>query len=241
MMKRGLAGGLMVLAMAAGVRAQTAAPAGRADVKVQTFYLTNITQLNEGNDIATAVRNLIAPDAKVYFVAHQNALLVSATPEQLVLAQRIVHDLDQQRKTYRLAYTITELDGEKRVGTQHFAMVVVSGERTTMKQGSKFPVATGEYNPGSGSQKQFTYLDVGLNFDATIEDSENGVRLKTKVERSSISEETSGVGTADPIVRQTVFEGTSVLTAKQPLILGSLDVPGTTRHLDVAVMMEVVR
>jgi hypothetical protein len=39
-------------------------------------------------------------------------------------------------------------------------------------------------------------------------------------------------------VRQTVFEGTSVLTPGKPMTLGSLDVPGSTRHLEIQVMIE---
>jgi hypothetical protein len=45
----------------------------------------------------------------------------------------------------------------------------------------------------------------------------------------------------DPIVRQITLEGASILTPGKPTILGSLDVPGTTRHLDVEVAMELVR
>jgi hypothetical protein len=53
-----------------------------------------------------------------------------------------------------------------------------------------------------------------------------------------MAEERSGVGPQDPIVRQTALEGTSFLTPGKPVILGSLDIPGSTRHLDVDVMME---
>ena len=64
------------------------------------------------------------------------------------------------------------VDDGRRVGTQHFSMVLVSNQRTTMKQGSKIPIATGTFSEtGSAStQTQFTYLDVGLNFDATLDD-----------------------------------------------------------------------
>ena len=134
------------------------------------------------------------------------------------------------------------MDGGKRVGTQHFAMVVVSGQRTTLKQGSKVPVVTGSYNPGtSTAQTQMTYLDVGMNFDATLDESATGVRLRTKVEQSSIAEEKSGVGAQDPIVRQAVMEGTSFLTLGKPLVLGSLDILGSTRRLDIEVVLEAVK
>jgi type II secretory pathway component GspD/PulD (secretin) len=145
-------------------------------------------------------------------------------------------------KTYRLTYTFTELDGSKRVGTQHFSVIVISGGRTTLKQGSKIPVVTGTYNAGvAGTQTQMTYLDVGENIDASLEEAVDGMRLKTKVEQSSIAEEKSSVGAQDPIVRQTVLEGTSIVTEGKPLMLGSIDIPGTTRHLDVEVVLEGVR
>jgi hypothetical protein len=48
------------------------------------------------------------------------------------------------------------------------------------------------------------------------------------------------VGAQEPVVRQTVLEGTSFLTPGKPLVLGSLDIPGSARHLDVEVVMEQV-
>jgi len=80
-----------------------------------------------------------------------------------------------------------------------------------------------------------------MNFDATLDEFANGVRLRSKVEQSSIAEEKSGVGAQDPIVRQTVMESTSFLTQGKPLMLGSVDIPGSTRHLDVEVVMELVK
>ena len=104
------------------------------------------------------------------------------------------------------------------------------------------PVITGSYDAGrSNSQTQFTYLDVGLNFDATLDESVNGVRLRTKAEQSSIVEDKSNVVAQDPVLRQTVLEGTAILTPGKPLVLGSLDIPGSTRHQEVEVVMEVIK
>ena len=55
-----------------------------------------------------------------------------------------------------------------------------------------------------------------------------------------IAEEKSGLGTQDPIVRQAKLEGTSILAAGKPLILGSMDIPGTARRLDIEVLIEHV-
>jgi type II secretory pathway component GspD/PulD (secretin) len=207
----------------------------------QTFYLTN-AQVNDANEITVAVRNLLPPDVKIYLSPSQNAIIMRATPDELALAQKIISDLDRAKKTYRLTFTTTETDGSKRVGVQHFAMIVAPGQRTTLKQGSKVPIATGSYSPtgNTGSQTQFTYIDVGMNFDVTLDELANGARLRSKVEQLSMAEQTSGVGLQDPIIRQSVLEGTSFLTLGKPLVLGSIDIPGSTRHLDVDVVMEQV-
>ena len=87
-------------------------------------------------------------------------------------------------------------------------MVVVAGQRTVLKQGSKIPLLTGSYNnTSSQAEPQVTYIDVGLNFDATLDEFANGVRLRTKIDQSSVAEEKSGVGPQAPVVRQTSLEG----------------------------------
>jgi type II secretory pathway component GspD/PulD (secretin) len=208
----------------------------------QTFYLTNVSAQNDANEIGVAVRNLLPPDTKIFLVPSQNALTVRATPDELTLVQKIISDLDRPRKTYRLTFTTTETDGSKRIGVQHISIVVAAGQRTTLKQGSKVPIATGSYSAtgNTGAQTQFTYIDVGMNFDVTLDEVTNGARLRSKVEQLSIAEQTSGVGLQDPIIRQSTLEGTSFLTLGKPLVLGSIDIPGSTRHLDVDVMMEQV-
>jgi type II secretory pathway component GspD/PulD (secretin) len=208
----------------------------------QAFYLATSSQQNDANEVIVAIRNMLPPDVKVLLVESQNAIVVRATPDQLALVQKIINDLDRPKKAYRLTYTITEFDGDKRVGTQHFAMIVAPGQKTVLKQGSKVPIATGSFGTGGSSvaQTQFTYVDVGMNFDATLDEFTNGVRLRSKVEQLSIAEQTSGVGAQDPVIRQSNLEGTSFLALGKPLVLGSMDVAGSTRRLDVEVVIEAV-
>jgi hypothetical protein len=211
---------------------------------LKTFYLTNISQQHDANEIVTAMRNMLEPYVKIYFVASQNAITVEALPDQLRLAQEILHDLDRPNKTYRLTYTIAEMDGQQNVGIQHFSMIVVAGQRTVLKQGDKIPVATGTYGIGntgaSGLQTQFTYMYVGMDFDASLDEFANGVRLQSKVSQSSLGQPSTIAGVLEPVVRQVDLEGTSFLSPGKPIILGSIDISGTTRHDDISVVMEQV-
>jgi len=63
---------------------------------LQTFYLSNAWQQNDLNDVQTALRNVM-PNAKVYGVASQNAIVMRGTPDELLLAQKLVSDLDKSR------------------------------------------------------------------------------------------------------------------------------------------------
>ncbi len=231
----------LAMVLASGTAALAAGQTAGSEPAEKTFYLANTNQQNEANEIVTALRNMLDPSVKIYLVPSQSAIVMRSSPENLALAQKLIGDLDRPKKVYRLTYAITETDGGKRVGTQHIAMIVTGGQRTVMKQGSKVPIVTGSTAEGNSTQSTVTYLDVGLNFTATLDESVNGVRLQTKVEQTSVAEDRSGVGMQDPVIRQTSVEGTSILTEGKPMILGSIDVPGSTRHLDIDVVMEGVR
>ena len=226
-----------------GAASKQESAGARVDTRpFETIYLKNVTQTNDANEIVIAVRNMVDPSVRIYLVPNQNAIVIRATPDQMAMAQKVISNLDRPKSTYRLTYTITEIDGAKRVGSQRFAMIATEGQRTVMKQGSKVPIATGSYKEaGTSTQTQFTYLDIGMNFDATLDETANGAKLRTKVEQLSIAEENSGVGPQDPVVRQATLEGTTYLTLGKPQVLGSLDIPGSTRHLDIGVVMEPVR
>jgi type II secretory pathway component GspD/PulD (secretin) len=215
-------------------------PGPRVDTRpVQMLPLTNVGQQNDANEIVTAIRNTLDPQAKVYLVPSRNVIVMRASPDDVAMAQKMINELDRPKKSYRLTYTITELDGGKRVGVQHYSMIVTDGQRSVMKQGNKVPIVTGSYNDKtSQTESQVTYIDVGMNFDATLDGYGNGGRLRTKVEQLGMVDEKSGVGPQDPIVRQSAMEGTVNLMPGKAVVLGSLDVPGSTRHLDVDVMME---
>jgi general secretion pathway protein D len=64
---------------------------------IQTFYLSNAWQQNDLNDVQTALRNVLGANLKVYAVQSQNAIVVRGTPDELLLCQKLVNDLDKAR------------------------------------------------------------------------------------------------------------------------------------------------
>ena len=147
-------------------------------------------------------------------------------------------------KTYRLTYTITHLDGAKQLGVQHFALTVNSDNRNArIRLGSRVPIATGKTANGATApgEVQFQYVDVGLNIDARIREFPTGILVFSKVEQSSLADEPSGVGSSDPVIREGTLENSALLTLGKPVMLGSLDTPGTSMHVDIEVVLELVK
>jgi type II secretory pathway component GspD/PulD (secretin) len=212
-------------------------PAEPTSVKI--LHLTNVTNQNDANEILIALRNILNPDTtRMYLLASQEAIVIKAEPEEIALAQKLIGELDRPRKLFRLTYTVTTMDGSKPLNTEHYSMVVASGQRSVMKEGNRIPIVTGsDKTDSSAPQTQFQYVDVGMNFDTTAVAYADGVWLRTKVEQSGLADEKSSVGT-DPVLRQTVVEGSSALTSGKPLVLDSLDMPGTTHHMKIEVTAE---
>ncbi len=83
------------------------------DLAVQTFYLTNVSQQNDANEIMVALRNLLDPTVKIYLVNSQNAIVVRATPDQLVLAEKLINDLDRTRSEVVVDVAVLEVSRDK--------------------------------------------------------------------------------------------------------------------------------
>jgi len=94
---------------------------------VQTFYLSNAWQQNDLTDVQTAIRNLL-PNAKVYAVASQNAIVMRATPDELMLAEKLINDLDKARPEVVVDIAVLEVskNWEKTLGIAWPSSVGVS-------------------------------------------------------------------------------------------------------------------
>jgi general secretion pathway protein D len=97
-------------------------PSKRRDLDeqaVQTFYLTNAWQQNDLNDVATAIRNVM-PTAKAFPVQSQNAIVMRGTPDELLLAQQLIENLDKPRGEVVVDIAVLEVskNWEKTLGMQ---------------------------------------------------------------------------------------------------------------------------
>ncbi len=75
---------------------------------VQTFYLSNAWQPNDLTDVQTAIRNVLT-NVKAFGVASQNAIVIRGTPDELLLAQKLINDLDKARPEVVVDIAILEV------------------------------------------------------------------------------------------------------------------------------------
>jgi len=86
---------------------------------VQTFYLTNVAQQNDFTDLQTALRNMFQT-AKIYGVASQNAIIMRGTPDELLLAEKLIGDLDKAKPEVVVDVAVLEVSRnyERTIGIQ---------------------------------------------------------------------------------------------------------------------------
>ena len=87
---------------------------------VQTFYLGNITQANDLNEVLNAVRNLMDTTVKMQAVPSQNAIVMRGTPDQLLLAHKIIDDLDKAKPEVVVDMAVLEVNKDllRNIGLQ---------------------------------------------------------------------------------------------------------------------------
>jgi general secretion pathway protein D len=106
---------------------------------VQTFYLSNAWQQTDLTDVQTAIRNVLT-NVKAYGVASQNAIVVRGTPDELLLVQKLINDLDKARAEVVVDIAVMEVskNWQRTLGLAWPSSVglALQGTSTTTSSGS---------------------------------------------------------------------------------------------------------
>ncbi|HXN49950.1 MAG TPA: cohesin domain-containing protein [Bryobacteraceae bacterium] len=92
------------------------------DNAVQVFYLTNLTTPQELQEISTVLRT-VADIKKVFTYSSMNAIIARGTPDQILLAEKLVNDLDKPKSEVVVDVIVMEADRTK---TQNLAAAISS-------------------------------------------------------------------------------------------------------------------
>ena len=119
---------------------------------VQTFYLTNAWQQNDLNDVQTAIRNVL-PNAHVYGVQSQNAIVMRGSPDELLLAQKLVDDLDKARPEVVVDIAVLEVskNWERTLGIAWPSSAGVQLQAPTSSSSTTCPTGSTNCTPTTGT------------------------------------------------------------------------------------------
>jgi general secretion pathway protein D len=90
-------------------------PAKRKELEqsvLKTFYLSNISQPTELQDVVNAIRAVLDVQ-RVQQLLSQNALVVRGTPDQIALAEKLVDDLDRARPEVIVDIAVLQVSKDK--------------------------------------------------------------------------------------------------------------------------------
>lgn len=211
---------------------------------VQTFYLTNAWQQNDLNDVQTALRNVL-PNAKVYGVASQNAIVMRGSPDELLLAQKLIDDLDKPRSEVVVDFGILEVtkNWERTLGIawpQQFGVQLQSPQANTAAaanaanaNGTNTGISPTLYNLAHLNSNDFAVTVGAATLNLLLNDSQTQILQ-------------------DPRIRATDGQkATLTIGSKIPIATGSYSAPGISataaigyaqtqfQYIDVGVKIEV--
>jgi general secretion pathway protein D len=90
-------------------------PAKRKELEqsvLKTFYLSNLSQPTELQDVVNAIRAVLDVQ-RVQQLLSQNALVVRGTPDQIALAEKLVEDLDKARPEVIVDIAVLQVSKDK--------------------------------------------------------------------------------------------------------------------------------
>jgi general secretion pathway protein D len=218
------------------------------DLAVQTFYLTNVSQQNDANEVLVALRNLLDPSVKIYLVASQNAIIVRATPSELILAEKLINDLDRTRPEVVIDVAVLEVSRqlERNLGITlptSFGLTPQSsnanstssttGTTATTTQTTSTATSGITLNTlGNLNATNFAVSITGGTVNALLSDAQTRVLQNPRIRATDGQRATLKIGSKIPVATGSYSAGAAVTTA-------SLGVQTQFTYLDVGVNIDV--
>ena len=129
---------------------------------------------------------------------------------------------------YRLSFAVHETGESRTTSTKNYSMLLRNFSKGVIRIGNKVPVQTA---PGNN----YTYVDIGLNLDCRLQETDRRIGLHAEVEMSNISQDGESKLTGQPIIRQIKSTGDAILAPGKPTVVATLDDPATKRHYEIEV------
>jgi len=149
-------------------------PAKRKEVEqsvIKTFYLANLSQPTELQDIVNALRQILEI-SRIQPLPTEGALVVRGTPDQVALAQKLVSDLDKAKPEVIVDVAVMQVSRDKvhTLGINPPTSITLALQNnistTTTSTGTSGIGTLGNTSSTSGTPNQINFNQIG-NLNAT--------------------------------------------------------------------------
>ncbi len=141
----------------------------------------------------------------------------------------------QEVGVYKVDFTIHDSADAAAKNGRKYSLLVNGRNKATMKVGNRLPSPTA--SGGVGSQMQFTYIDVGVNLDCTIDERNGKYMMRADLDMSTVVPQERGGGGANPTLSQIKIGMETTVVPGKPTVVASFDDPSTSRKFDVDVTL----
>jgi hypothetical protein len=142
---------------------------------------------------------------------------------------------DKPVSAYRLDFSVNELEDGKKVNSRQYSLNLNSGDGNEVKIGTKVPVEVKE--------GEMQYIDVGTNIWSRVKERDNGLLLEARAEISSFAnpDQATRCSNSMPSLRQLRINASTVAFVGKPMVVGSVDDPGSRRQFQLEVTVTKLR
>ena len=153
-------------------------PAKRKELEqnvIKTFYLSNLSQPTELQDVVNAMRTILEV-SRIQQLPSQGAIVVRGTPDQVALAQKLVDDLDKPKPEVLIEVAVMQVSKDKMrtLGVNPPTSVSVqlqpninTGTSTSSGTGTQTGTTSGSSTPNGINLNTFNNLNA-TDFQVTI-------------------------------------------------------------------------
>jgi len=142
-------------------------PAKRKDLEqsvIKTFYLANLSQPTELQDVVNAMRQILEI-SRIQPLPSQGAIVVRGTPDQIALAQKLIGDLDKAKPEVIVDVAVLQINRDKSrtLGINPPTSATVALQNNITSTNTTTTVNTGAGNSGTLNQSTGTPNQLNLN------------------------------------------------------------------------------
>lgn len=182
---------------------------------VKIFYLSNVSQQSDLNEVVTTLRNVLPPESKLFSVPGQSAIVIRGTTDEILLAKSIISGLDRAKPEVLVNVYVMEVSRNKLrnigISPPTSFSVTANSNTTTNSDGSTSSTSTTLNQLGRSSSYSYTLGQAAA--ELLLQDSETRVLQNPSVRAIDGQEASINIGSRIPIATGSFSTPTTTTTS----------------------------